>query len=132
MEIWIILGAPLVGLVFLLDYLIRRKKWSDSTKGERASLLLNAISVIPYMIASAFGLLMGVVGCGSETALGRVIYDVTLYMGALYVLVALGAVVASLLLRKFGKIKTSIFINVAAIAYIIIVAVVNYLAGELL
>ena len=130
MEIWIILGAPLVGLVFLLDRLIRRKKWSDSTKGERASLLINAISTIPYMIASAFGVLMGIVGCGSETELGRVIYDVTIYMGALYVFVALGAVVASLLLRKFGKIKTSIYINVAAIAYIIVVAILNYVASE--
>jgi cbb3-type cytochrome oxidase subunit 1 len=132
MNIWLILGLPVAAVVFLLDYLLRRKKWDANTAGEKLSLIVNMVSVVPYMILSAFGVLMGIVGCSSETVLGNLIYDVTLVMGEVYFFVALAAVIGTLILRKIGKIKASIWINVISIAYIAVVAIVNNFAGVLL
>ena len=130
MNPWILIGLPVAGIVFLLDYLLRRKKWNNNTDGEKLSLVVNMVSVVPYMILSAFGVLMGIVGCSSESVLGNLIYDVTLVMGAIYVFVALASVIGTLILRKIGKIKASIWINVISIAYIAVVAIVNSIASE--
>ena len=132
MEIWIIIGLPFAGIIFGIDYLMRKTKWNDNTKGEKISLLVNMVSVVPYMILSAFGLFIGITGNGTETAFGNFLYNVTLYMAAIFVFVALAAVIATLILRKKGKIKASIWINVIAILYIVVVSVVNFLAGSLL
>lgn len=132
MEIWVIISIPIAGIVFLLDYLLRRKKWKENTKGEKASLIVNMASVVPYMILSAFGMLMGIVGYDSQNAFGAILVDVTLAMGGIYFIIAAAAVIATLILRKIGKIKASIWINAAALAYIFLVAAVNYLAGTVL
>ena len=132
MEIWIIMGLPIAGIIFLLDYLLRRKKWRDNTREEKAGLLLNMISVVPYMIFSAFGILMGITGNGTETALGNAIYEVTIALAEIYFIVALAAIIGTLILRKIGKNKASIWLNVGALVYIIVVAFVNYFANELL
>ena len=132
MESWFILSAPLVGLILLLDFLLRKKKWRENTAGEKVSLLINLIAIAPYMVLSAYGILMGITGCGAETELGLIVYDVTLYMASAYVLVALGAVVVAFLLRLFGKVKASIWIHAAAIGYIVVLSVVNYLASTFL
>ena len=132
MSIWLILGLPVAAVIFLLDYLLRRKKWNDNTGGEKLSLVVNMVSVVPYMILSAFGILMGITGCSSESVLGNIIYDVTLVMGGIYFFVALASVIGTLILRKTGKIKASIWINVISIAYIIVVTLVNFFASELL
>ena len=132
MEIWIIVGLPIAGVVFLIDYLLRRKKWNENTSEEQASLIVNMISGIPYLFFSAFGMLMGIAGSGAETAIGQVIYDVTLVLAGIYFIIAIAAIVATLILRKIGKIKASIWINVAALAYIVVVAFVKYLTGILL
>ena len=132
MEIWVIVGLPIAGIIFLLDYLLRRKKWRDNTREEKVGLLLNMISVVPYMIFSAFGILMGITGNGTETALGNAIYEVTIALAEIYFIVALAAIIGTLILRKIGKNKASIWLNVSALAYIIVVAFVNYFANELL
>ena len=121
MHLWIIMGLPVAGAVFLIDFLIRRKKWSNNTLAEKLSLIVNMISGIPYLFASAL-----------ETAIGNVIYEVTLSLAGIYFIIATAAIVGSLILRKKGKIKASIWINVAALAYIVVVVVANYLAVELL
>ena len=132
MEIWVIMGLPIAGIIFLLDYLLRRKKWSNNTKEEKLSLIVNMISVVPYMIFSAFGILMGITGNGTETALGNSIYEVTIVLAGIYFIVALAAIIGTLILRKIGKNKASIWLNVGALAYIVVVAFVNYFASELL
>ena len=130
MEIWIIIGLPIAGIVFLLDYLLRRKKWKENTKGEKASLIVNMVSVVPYMIFSAFGMLMGIVGYGAETAFGIALTDIMLVMGGIFFIIAAVAVIGTFILRKFGKIKASIWINVIALAYIVLVLSINTLAGK--
>ena len=132
MNPWIIIGIPIAGIVFLVDYLMRRKKWNSNTTLEKVSLIINMASVVPYMILSAFGMLMGILGCGSETVFGYYLYKVTLVMAGIYFFVALGTVIGSLILRKLGKTKLSIWINVISIAYIVVVTIVNNIAGELL
>ena len=132
MFIWIIAGLPIAGAVLLIDFLIRRKKWSANTLAEKLSLIVNMISGIPYLFASALGMLLGISGSGAETVIGNVIYEVTLSLAGIYFIIATAAIVGSLILRKIGKIKASIWINVAALAYIVVVVVANYLAVELL
>ena len=132
MHLWIIMGLPVAGAVLLIDFLIRRKKWSANTLAEKLSLIVNMISGIPYLFASALGMLLGISGSGAETVIGNVIYEVTLSLAGIYFIIATAAIVGSLILRKKGKIKASIWINVAALAYIVVVVVANYLAVELL
>ena len=132
MEIWVIMGLPIAGIIFLLDYLLRRKKWKDNTREEKVSLLINMISVVPYMIFSAFGILMGITGNGSVTTFGNVLYNVTLNMAGIYFLIALAAVITSEILRKVGKTGASIWINIIAFAYIVVVGFLNYIASDLL
>ena len=126
------MGLPVAGAVLLIDFLIRRKKWSANTLAEKLSLIVNMISGIPYLFASALGMLLGISGSGAETVIGNVIYEVTLSLAGIYFIIATAAIVGSLILRKIGKIKASIWINVAALAYIVVVVVANYLAVELL
>lgn len=132
MEIWIIIGLPIAGIVFLLDYLLRKTKWNENTSGEKTSLILNMVSVVPYMILSVFGIFMGITGNGTETVLGDFLYNLTIQMAGFYFVIAIGAVIGTLILRKIGKIKASIWVNVIAILYIVLVSAVNSIASELL
>ena len=120
----------MAGIVFGLDYLFRRKKWNDNTKQEKISLLINMFSVGPYIFLSALGMLWGIVSGSAETAFGETLNDATLVIAGVYFIVAIVAVIMSFILRKTGKIKVSIWINVIALLYIVAVFGVNYLAGE--
>ena len=132
MHIWIIILFIAAGIVFGLDYLLRRKGWKNNSKKEKISLLVNMFSVGPYIFLSALGALWGIVPGSPETALGEVLYDATLVMGGIYFVVAAVAVILSLVFRIKGKLKTSIWINVIALAYIATVLAVNSLAGKIL
>ena len=132
MEVWIMLGLPIAGIIFLIDYWLRRKKWKDNTKEEKISLVVNMASVVPNLIFSAFGILMGIVGSGTKTPVGKVIAEVTLVLAGFYFVVAIAATIGSLILRKKGKNKASVWINVAAFAYIVLMAFAYYLVGVLL
>ena len=132
MNIWIIILFIAAGIVFGLDYLLRRKAWKDNSKKEKISLLVNMFSVGPYIFLSALGALWGIVPGSPETSFGEVLYDATLIMGGIYFIVAAVAVILSLVFRKKGKIKSSIWINVIALVYIATVLAVNSLAGKIL
>ena len=54
-------------------------------------------------------------------------YNVTLAMLGFNWLIALVATIGSFILRKKGKIKASILINVIGLGYMIILFVINYL-----
>lgn len=60
------------------------------------------------------------------------LYNVTLIMGASYFIVAIAAVIASFILRKIGKIKASIWINIISLLYIIAVLSITCLVGNIL
>ena len=132
MNPWIIILLLAAGIVFGLDYLLRRKAWHNNSKEEKISLLVNMFSVGPYVFLSALGLLWGIVPGSPETALGEVLYDATLIMGGIYFVVAAVAAILSLVFRKKGKLKASIWINVIALVYIATVLAVNSLAGKIL
>ena len=89
-------------------------------------------SVCPHLFLSALGALWGIVPGSPETAFGEMLYDVTLEMGAFYFPVAAVVVCLSFVFRKKGKIKASIWINIAAFLYIVAVLSVNSLAGKVL
>ena len=132
MNPWVIILFVTAGVVFGLDYLIRRKKWKDNSQEEKISLIVNMFSVGPYIFLSALGMLWGITSNSPETAFGEVLYDATLMMGGVYFIVAAAAVILSFVFRKRGKIKASIWTNVIAFAYIAVVLSVNYLAGKIL
>ena len=132
MNPWVIILFVTAGVVFGLDYLIRRKKWKDNSKAEKISLIVNMFSVGPYVFLSVLGALWGIVAGGTETVFGEVLYRVTLFMGGVYFVVAAAAVILSFVFRKRGKIKASIWTNVIAFAYIAVVLTVNYFAGKIL
>ncbi len=46
---WIVILLVTAVVVFGLDYLFRRKKWKDNTTGEKISLIINMLSVAPYI-----------------------------------------------------------------------------------
>ena len=132
MEIWIIMGLPVAAAVLLVDYLLRRKKWKENTRGEKVSLIVNMASSVPHMFLSAYGMLLGITGYGAETAVGRVLEEVALTLAGVYFAVAVVAMIGALILRKMGKAQASIWINVIAFVYIVLMAVVYYLAGTFL
>ena len=132
MNPWIIITLVMAGIVFGIDYLFRKKSWKNNTKEERISLLVNMFAVGPHAFLSAAGLLWGIAANSPETAFGEVVYNATLTMGSIYFVIAIVAIIVSLILRKKGKIKASIWVNVISLSYIVIVLLVNYLVGIIL
>lgn len=132
MNPWIIITLVMAGIVFGLDYLFRKKKWKENSKGDKISLLINMFSAGPYVFLSALGMLWGIVPNSPETALGEVLYDATLMLGGIYFVIAIATVIASLILRKKEKTKASIWVNVIALAYIAVVLTINSLVGKIL
>ena len=80
-----------------------------------------------YLFASALGLLWGITGGGADTAFGQGLYDVTLALLSFNWLVAIIATIGSFVLRKKGKIKASILINVIGLGYMIILFAISCL-----
>lgn len=132
MNPWLILLLVNASVVFGLDYLFRRKKWKDNSKEEKISLIINMFSVAPYIFLSVLGMLWGIAANSPKTALGNVIYDVTITMGGIFFIIAIIAVIMSFVFRKIGRVKASIWINIIAFVYIILVLGINNLAGKLL
>lgn len=132
MNPWIIILLILAAVVFVIDYLLRRKTWRNNSKEEKISLMINMFSAGPYAFLSALGMLWGIASGGAETAFGELLCHVTLILAGIYFIVAIVAVILSLVFRKMGKIKASIWINIIALLYIVVVFTVNYLAGAIL
>ena len=132
MNPWIVILLIMAGAVFAIDYIARRKAWKNNTKEEKVSLLINMFSAGCYVFLSALGMLWGITGGSCKTVVGAVLYEATLFMGSTFFVVAIAAVILSLVFRKKGKIKSSVWVNVFALLYIVAVLSVNYLADLLL
>lgn len=130
MNPWIIILFIGAGAVFGLDYLLRRKNWKANSKEEKISLIINMFSVGPYIFLSILGMLWGIVSGSPDSAFGQTIYDATLIMGSTFYVVAAVAAITSLILRKKGKTKASIWVNVIALVYIVLVLLANYIAEK--
>ena len=132
MEIWIIITLIMAGIVFGIDYLLRRKKWKDNSNIELFSLLVNMFSVGPYCFLSMLGMLWGLVDYRPESDFGSLIYDITLKMAGIYFIIAFVVVIVSFILRIIGKNKISILINIIAFVYILLVLAINCLVSQIL
>lgn len=126
---WIIIALVLAIIVFGIDFLLRKKKWKDNSKLEKISLIIHMCSGGPYVFLSGLGMLWGIVDSNPKTAFGEFIYNLTLMMGEYYFIVAVVTMVAAFILRKKGKIKASVWINVLSLLYIIAVLSINGFVG---
>ena len=129
MNPWLVIGFIGAGIIFLLDFILRRKKWSQNTKEEKISLVINMVFVGIYAFSSAVGMFLGIVGCSADSVIGQKIYDITLILAAAIWAISILVTIGSLILRKKGKIKASIWINIITLGYIILVVTVNGLTG---
>ena len=89
-------------------------------------------SVSVYAFVSGLGFLWGIVGGSADTAFGELLYEVTLKLLAFNWVVSIIAIIGSFILRKKGKIKASIWLNLGILAYILMMFIVNYFAGQIL
>ena len=132
MNPWVIILFTMALIVFGVDFLLRKKKWKDNSKGEKISLTVNMFSVGPYIFLSILGMLWGIVPGSPDTSFGEILYDAMLMMSGTYFLVAGAAVILSLAFRKSGKTKASIWVNVIAFLYIAAVLAINSFASKVL
>ena len=132
MNPWIVITLVMSAIVFGIDYLLRKKKWSENSKVEKISLFVNMFSVGPYAFLSVLGMFWGIVPNSPETNFGNMIYDLTLTLGEIYFVIAIVAVISSLILRKKERAKASIWVNVIALVYIVLALSVNHFAGTVL
>ena len=132
MNPWVIILFAMAGIVFGVDFLLRKKKWKENSKEEKISLIVNMFSVGPYIFLSILGMLWGIVPGSPDTSFGEILYDVTIMMSGIYFLVAGAAVILSLVFRKSGKTKASIWVNVIAFLYIAAVLAINSFASKVL
>ena len=132
MNPWVIILFTMAVIVFGVDFLLRKKKWKENSKEEKISLIVNMFSVGPYIFLSILGMLWGIVPGSPDTSFGEILYDVTLMMSGTYFLVAGAAVILSLVFRKSGKTKASIWVNVIAFLYIAAVLAINSFASKVL
>ena len=132
MNPWVIILFTMAVIVFGVDFLLRKKKWKENSKEEKISLIVNMFSVGPYIFLSILGMLWGIVPGSPDTSFGEILYDATLMMSGTYFLVAGAAVILSLVFRKSGKTKASIWVNVIAFLYIAAVFAINSFASKVL
>ena len=130
MNPWVIILFTMALIVFGVDFLLRKKKWKENSKEEKISLIVNMFSVGPYIFLSILGMLWGIVPGSPDTSFGEILYDVTLMISGTYFLVAGAAVILSLVFRKSGKTKASIWVNVIAFLYIAAVLAINSFASK--
>ena len=132
MNPWVIILFTMALIVFGVDFLLRKKKWKENSKEEKISLIVNMFSVGPSIFLSILGMLWGIVPGSPDTSFGEILYDVTLMISGTYFLVAGAAVILSLVFRKSGKTKASIWVNVIAFLYIAAVLAINSFASKVL
>ena len=84
-----------------------------------------------YIFVSMLGMLWSITGGGADTAFGQGLYDVTIVMLGFNWLVVIVTTIGAFILRKKGKIKASILINVIGLGYMIILFAINCLTDIL-
>ena len=98
---------------------------------QKISLIVHMLSVGPYVFLSVLGMLWGIASGSPETAFGELLNNVTLFMAGIYYIVAIAAVILSFVFRKKGKVKASIWVNIIALLYIVVVLGLNTIAGKI-
>ena len=127
MAVWSIPTLAFAGIVFLIDFIMRRKKWSENTKTEQIGLILTLLVSFPYMFSSAYGLLFGIVGPQGTSPFMLTLYEIVVLGGKGIVFVCLAATVASLILRKCGKATASNWSLVIGLLYCAVITGATFL-----
>lgn len=122
--IWMVPALFYAAVVFLLDFLVRRKRWKENTKQQKTSLILTLVFAFPFVFLSFLGLFMGIEGTSSTNPVAVFLNKAAITGGLAIWAVCLGATIASVILRKKGKDKASITVQVAAFIYCMLVLVV--------
>ena len=113
------------------DRLLRRKKWHENTRQEKQSILIGAACVPAYVLLSILGILLVIADPGAESNLGGWMYEAAVMIGRFNWLVALGAMVSSLILRKRGSVQYSKLVHFGAMGYLALFGVLCLAAGIL-
>lgn len=121
--IWLVPSFLYICIVFFIDYLIRKKRWSENTSTEKQSLIINALASFPYVFCSFLGLFLGITGVEYDSNFLNILYDIILIAGNCIGIVSLIATVASLVFRKIGKSDLSKKVHYIALIYIFIVVI---------
>lgn len=103
MIVWSVPTLFFAGTVLLIDFIARRKRWSENTKSEKTGLVLTLLVSFPYIFCSIYGCLFGIVGARSNTPLMKALYQMVVIGGMGTVFVCLMATIAALVLRKQGR-----------------------------
>lgn len=107
MIIWIVPTLFFAGIVLLIDFIARRKKWHENTKTEKTGLVLTLLVSFPYIFCSIYGSLFGIVGPQGASSLMIALHEIVVLGGKGIVFVCLAATIASLILRRRGKTAAS-------------------------
>ena len=107
MIIWIVPTLIFAGVVLLIDFIARKKKWNENTKSEKIGLILTLLVSFPYIFCSIYGSLFGIVGAQGASSLMIALHEIVVLGGKGIVFVCLAATFASLVLRRRGKAAAS-------------------------
>ena len=101
--IWSVPCLFFTGIVLLIDFIVRRKKWSENAKSEKTGLVLTLLVSFPYVFCSVYGVFFGILGPRSDSPFMKALYNIVLIGGTGTVFVCIIATIASLVLRKLGN-----------------------------
>ena len=127
MIIWSVPTLIFAGVVLLIDFLLRRKKWSENTKSEKIGLVLTLGVSFPYIFCSAYGLLFGILGPQGTSSLMVTLHEIVVLGGQGIAWVCLAATIASLVLRRQGKAVASNWSLVIGLLYCAVITGVSFL-----
>lgn len=127
MIVWIIPTLIFAGIILLIDFIVRRKKWSQNTKTEKIGLILTVVAAFPYIFCSIYGILFGIVGAQGTSAVMAALHNIVELCGKGIVFVSFAAVIASLVLRKLGKAAASNWSLGIGLIYCAVITGVSFL-----
>ena len=127
MIIWIVPTLFFAGIVLLIDFIARRKKWHENSKTEKIGLILTLLVSFPYIFCSIYGALFGIVGPRGSTSLMIALHEIAVLGGTGIAWVCLAATIASLILRKRGKAAASNLALLIGLLYCAVITGVSFL-----
>lgn len=128
---FILTGIVLMFVFFGVDYLVRRKKWKDNTKDEKASLIINLVTIPVYYIMGTVGILFAIVGTTAKTEFGNILFEISGVLSSFTGVIVLIVTIGALILRKKGQVRGSKWIHMGSFIYIMLYAALANLSNVL-
>lgn len=127
MIIWIVPTLFFAGVVLLIDFIVRRKKWHENTKTEKTGLVLTLLVSFPYIFCSIYGSLFGIGGPQGASSLMIALHEIVVLGGQSIFWVCLAATIASLVLRRREKAAASNWSLMIGFLYCAVITGVSFL-----